>query len=440
MNVPSTGAAPDGTVTLALNESTLLYSVSTPAPAEAPPRGQSPAAADTASAGKPAPEEITIESGDGEILYWGFFHDRLVIDATDDTMICTIKWPDGRTHRQEISLTENQVFYDEWGEYVNFLWDDLAGQYSLKTHREPGFMRNLRAALIELEAGTFGDRPPTAGVVTGGAEEPLLEGSDEIDYQGFNLGLTFGKWKRFVPSIELGASWGDGDTSRELAGANSGWAFQAGISPGGSPGLASAGGTRASLETDYERQNLSLTMSDKFILMEASQVSIDYTFGLQRSFRNYRGEVAMLAFPDITSSDKQEITEYDAALGIGLRGRHTLPNKWALSGLIGLDAIYYRGIYEGDHLYECSICVPGDQQFTQTTSDKNDGITWGTHLTARASYQVKTNSELYLGLDYRYQDEAPVLQNRVAPGDPEPYLDTNMLDRFSLRLGFNQRY
>jgi hypothetical protein len=62
------------------------------------------------------------------------------------------------------------------------------------------------------------------------------------------------------------------------------------------------------------------------------------------------------------------------------------------------------------------------------------------HLTAKASYQIKTNGELYLGLDYRYQDEAPVLQNRVAPGDPEPYLDTNMLDRISLRLGFNQRY
>lgn len=438
MSLPAQGAATPaqgGNVTIKLNEATLLYSVTT----------LSPAGVDTPEAAKPTPEEITVEDVNGEILYWGFHRDVLEIDATDDTMICTIKWSDRKITSQEISLTDNQVFYDESGEYVIFVWDGLARQYSLKTHKEPQFIRNLRAALIELEAGTFGDKPTTAGVVTGGAEEPLLEGSDEIDYQGFNLGLTFGKWKRFVPSIELGAVWGDGDTSRELAGVNSGWAYQGGLSPDNSPGLASMGGTRASLETEYERQIFSLSLSDKFLLQEASQASLDYTLGMQRSMREYRGEAEFLDFPAITSTDRQEITEYDLGLGFGLRGRQTFPNKWALSGLIGVDAIYYRGKYTGNHLYECkddtvSACTPTTQEFSQSTDDKVDGFTWGVHLTAKASYQIKTNGELYLGLDYRYQDEAPVLQNRVAPGDPEPYLDTNMLDRISLRLGFNQRY
>jgi hypothetical protein len=428
-----------GNVLLSLNESTLLYSATTPAASQSPTQDQTTADAVSTGAAKPSPDEITIEDGEGEILYWGFFRDRLEVDATDDTLICTIKWTDGKTTRQEISLTDNQVFYDEWGDYVVFKWDDLARQYSLQTHKETQLMRDLRAAVIDLEAGTFGDKPPTAGVVTG-ADEPLLEGSDEISYQGFNLGLTFGKWKRFVPSIELGAAWGDGDTSRELAGVNSGWANQGGDSPGGSPGVASVGGTRASLETDYEKQHFSLTLSDKFKLKKDSQASFDYSFLLQRSVRDYRGEVALLAFPDITSTDKQEITEYDLGLGIGLRGRHTFNNKWALSGLIGLDAVYYRGDYDGTHQYDCNLCAPSDQAFTQSTRDKEDGFTWGTRLSARASYHVKTNSELYLGLNYRYQDEAPVLRNRTAPGDPEPYLDTYKLDWQNIHLGFIHRY
>jgi len=421
--------ARDGKVTLALNESTLLYSAVTPAPA-----------GDSAGATTQGiPEEITFEDGDGRILYWGFFRSELDIDATDDTIICTIKWPGGKTTRQEISLTENQVFYDDWSDYAIFAWDENARQYSLKSRRQPRLIRSLRAGLVELEAGTFGDTPPTAGVVTGN-DVPLLQGSDEIDYRGFNLGLTFSKWKRFVPSIELGMVWGESDTSRELAGANSGWAYQGGNSPGGSPGLASVGGTRASIETDYERQHFSLTLSDKLKLEEVSQVSLDYSLLLLRSVRDYRGEVALLSFPDITGTDRQKLTEHDLGLGLGLRGRRTFHNQWALSGLIGLDALYYRGNYDGTHQYVCGLCAPSDQAFTQSTSDNEDGFTWGTRLAARASYQVKINSELYLSLNYRYQDEAPVLQNRVAPGDPEPNLDTGKLDWSSLRIGFNHKY
>lgn len=431
MNLADTGAAApsaDGRITLALNPSTLLYSATTPAPA----------AADT-NASAPAPKEITIADGRGEILYQGDFRDELEIDATDDRMICAITWSDGKTTRQEISLTDNQVFYDDWDSYVVFKWDDLARQYGLLSHRQPQFLRNLRAAFVELESGTFGDTPPTAGVVTGN-DVPLLEGADEIDYRGFNLGLTFNKWKGFIPSMQFGMAWGDGDTSRELAGANSGWSYQGGDSPGSSPGLASAGGTRASLETDYERQHFSLTLSDRFKLEKASQASLDYSFFLRRSVRDYRGKVALVAFPDITSTDKQELTEYDLGLGVDLRGRHSFTNKWALSGGLGLDAIYYRGDYDGRHQYVCGLCAPSDQEFSQSTDDKDNGLTWGARLTARASYQFKTNSELYLGLDYRFQDEASVLQNRVAPGDPAPHLDTDKLDWKSLRVGFNHKY
>lgn len=405
----------DGSVTLMFDESTRQFKIA------------------------PIPVNLSIEDTAGEVLYWGWPDDDIKVDATDATMISLIRWSDGSTTRQQISLTEDEVFYDDYGEYVQLAWDDQVQQYKPKTSSRARLLSRLSAAFIELQAGRFGDSPPTTGVVTG-ADKPLLKGSDEIDYRGLNLGFTFGKWGRLTPSLELGAVRGDDETSRELAGANSGWSYQGGDSPGGSPGLASTGGTRASLETDYAAQNFRLTLSDKFKLRAASQASLDYSLGLQRSVRDYRSEASLIAFPDITSTDRQKITGYDLSLGFGLRGVHTFRDKWALYGLVGLDAIYYRGKYEGDHRYDCNLCAPADQQFTQSTRDKNDGFTWGARLSARASYQVQTHSELYLGLDYHRQNEGPVLQTRVAPSDPEPHLDTGTLDWRSLRLGFNHRY
>lgn len=429
---------PGQNITLSLSESTKRYSIMIPQLSRIPVLGQMLLNPDMAGAAARKPELVIIMDGGGRTLYRGPATKTIDLDATDGELVVSTDWSDGTRTRDEISYQDRDVYADDWDDYVLVSRDD-SGRYALNpsSNAQRGQIL-VEAVILEAGKGRFRDQPPTIGVVTG-VDAPLLQGTDDMDTQALNLGVTLSRWGVFVPKLELGTVWGDDTTRREATGINSGWAFQAELSPGNSTGIASAAGTESSLESKYRSLKVSLTLSQQFKDEDDSDAMLDYNFSLLRTLRNYDGTIRLLAFPDVSSDDRLDISEYNLTAGIGVRGRHTFHNNWMLAGGLRLDAVYYRGEYEGDHHYLCDVCAVSDQDFTQTTSDSNNGLTWAAGAMGRIGYRVDKQSELYLGIDYRIQDKTPVLVTRTRPTDDAPHLITDDTGLYNIYLGFKRR-
>lgn len=173
---------------------------------------------------------------------------------------------------------------------------------------------------------------------------------------------------------------------------------------------------------------------------DASSAQLEYRYGFGRSKRSYLGLVALPGLAGTSTSQVQEISEWNLSAGAAIKGRKVVQGKWTLSASLGLDAIYYNADYDGTHEYRCAPCAPADRAFTQVTGDSESGLTWGARMNGTIGYRVDPRSELFAGMNLRYRDDVAMIEPRVTPLDPAPHTTTDDVAGYYVNIGFRRDF
>jgi hypothetical protein len=163
--------------------------------------------------------------------------------------------------------------------------------------------------------------------------------------------------------------------------------------------------------------------------------------GFSRSETEYRGRLASVAFPGISSTTDQEVDEnrYRAGAFGGYR-RELAP---AVVGLVDAYVdLYYRDAdlrSRQENLCGAPGCPPANT-FTANNRDSDSGVTWGAGFRIGLDYSPCEDSVLGVDLGYSYLGATAALRNPTSTIDFDgpPRLGSEGVSGF--RVGLRYQY